>query len=89
MTGAAQSRPGGNRQRLGSDLRRLREARSLRLEDVAREIGISPGTLSRIETGRALARTCYVAVMLDMYGVNDADEGRRLADLAREGQRKG
>ena len=37
--------------------RRLREARLLRLEDVAARLGVAPSTLSRIETGLAPART--------------------------------
>ncbi|HEX6931090.1 MAG TPA: helix-turn-helix transcriptional regulator [Streptosporangiaceae bacterium] len=77
------------RRRLGSDLRRLREQRSLRLEEVASELGVAPSTLSRIETGKAPTRTSYLALMLDLYGVHDAAQRRTLMDLAREGQRKG
>lgn len=77
------------RRRLGSDLRRLREQRSLRLEEVASELGVAPSTLSRIETGKAPTRTSYLALMLDLYGVHDAAQRRGLMDLAREGQRKG
>ena len=77
------------RRRLGSDLRRLREQRSLRLEEVASQLGVAPSTLSRIETGKAPTRTSYLALMLDLYGVHDADQRRALMDLAREGQRKG
>ncbi len=88
MSGAARTRPGGNRHRLGADLRALREARSLRLEDVAERVGVAPSTLSRIETGKAPARTSYIAVMLEIYEVSDPGERRRLVDLARDGQRK-
>ncbi len=77
------------RRRLGSDLRRLREQRSLRLEEVASQLGVAPSTLSRIETGKAPTRTSYLALMLDLYGVLDADQRRAFMDLAREGQRKG
>lgn len=77
------------RRRLGTDLRQLREARSLRLEDVAAHLGVAPSTLSRIETGKAPTRTSYLALMLDLYGIDDPDRRRMLADLAREGQRKG
>lgn len=77
------------RRRLGSDLRRLREQRSLRLEEVAAQLGVAPSTLSRIETGKTPTRTSYLALMLDLYGVQDADLRRSLMDLAREGQRKG
>lgn len=77
------------RRRLGSDLRRLREARSLRLEDVAARLEVAPSTLSRIETGKAPTRASYLSVMLDLYGVDDPGQRQRMADMAREGQRKG
>lgn len=77
------------RRRLGTDLRQLREARSLKLEEVAVHLGVAPSTLSRIETGKAPTRTSYLAVMLDLYGVTDASQRALLADLAREGQRRG
>ncbi|MHB1593525.1 MAG: helix-turn-helix domain-containing protein [Streptosporangiaceae bacterium] len=77
------------RRRLGTDLRRLREARSLKLDEVAEHLGVAPSTLSRIETGKAPTRTSYLSVMLDLYGIQDADQRRTLLDLAREGQRKG
>ncbi len=75
--------------RLGAELRRLREARGYRLEDVAAKLDVAPSTVSRIETGKAPARTSYVFAMLDFYEVNDPEQRRYLADLAREGQRKG
>ena len=77
------------RRRLGADLRRLREARSLKLEDVASRLGVAPSTLSRIETGKAPTRTSYLAIMLDLYGIDDQAERRTFMEMAREGQRKG
>lgn len=77
------------RRRLGADLRRLREQSSLKLEEVAGQLGLAPSTLSRIETGKAPTRTSYLALLLDLYGVTDPDERRLLTDLAREGQRRG
>lgn len=77
------------RRRLGTDLRRLREARSLRLEDVAARLEVAPSTLSRIETGKAPTRTSYLNVMLDLYGVDDPGQRERMTDMAREGQAKG
>src|SRR6266700_7046778 len=80
--------PAIRRRRLGADLRQLREQRSLRLEEVADQLGVAPSTLSRIETGKAPTRTSYLAVMLDLYGVADPARRRLLMDMAREGQRK-
>jgi len=77
------------RRRLGADLRRLREASSLKLEDVAERLGVAQSTLSRIETGKAPTRTSYLAIMLDLYGVTDQAQRTQFTDLAREGQRKG
>jgi transcriptional regulator with XRE-family HTH domain len=76
------------RYKLGAYLRQLRTARSMRLEDVAADLGVAPSTLSRIETGAAPTRTSYLRLMLDLYGVDDPDQRKRLADLAREGQRR-
>jgi transcriptional regulator with XRE-family HTH domain len=77
------------RRRLGADLRRLREQRSLRLEEVAEHLGVASSTLSRIETGKAPTRTSYLALLLDLYEVADPAHRRRLTELAIQGQRKG
>jgi hypothetical protein len=52
-------------------------------------VGVAPSTVSRVETGQAPTRIGYLTVMLDRYWVDDADQRRRLADLARQGQRQG
>lgn len=80
--------PAVRRRRLGSELRRLRESRSFRLEDVAARLDVAPSTVCRIETGKAPTRTSYLAVMLEMYGVDDPEQRRLMADLARDGQRR-
>ncbi len=49
--------PTVRRRRLGSELRRLRESQSIKLEEVADRLGLAPSTLSRIETGKAPTRT--------------------------------
>ncbi len=76
------------RHRLGARLRRLREARSLSLEDVAAHLGVRPGALSRMETGEAPARFAYLKVIFDLYGVADPAEREELTGLARGGNRK-
>jgi transcriptional regulator with XRE-family HTH domain len=76
------------RHRLGIELRRLREAHSLRLADVAEKLGVVPSSLSRIETGKSPARSSYVTVLLDIYGVDDSQRRTFLVDLARKGQHK-
>jgi transcriptional regulator with XRE-family HTH domain len=77
------------RRRLGSELRRLREARSIKLEEVAEQLGLAASTLSRIETGKAPTRTTYLNTMLDIYDVTDPAQRQVLVEMAREGHRKG
>ena len=81
--------PTVRRRRLGAELRRLREANSLKLEEVADQLGLAPSTLSRIETGKAPTKTAYLTSMLAMYGVDDPAVRKVLIDMAREGHRKG
>jgi transcriptional regulator with XRE-family HTH domain len=81
--------PTVRRRRLGAELRRLREANSLKLEEVAEQLGLAPSTLSRIETGKAPTKTAYLTSMLGMYGVDDLAVRKVLVDMAREGHRKG
>jgi transcriptional regulator with XRE-family HTH domain len=81
--------PTVRRRRLGTELRRLREAHSLKLEEVADKLGLAASTLSRIETGKAPTRTAYLSAMLDLYGVDQSGQRQVLVDMAREGHRKG
>ncbi len=81
--------PTVRRRRLGAELRRLREAHSLKLEEVAEQLGLAPSTLSRIETGKAPTKLAYLTAMLGMYGVDDPGARKVLVDMAREGHRKG
>jgi transcriptional regulator with XRE-family HTH domain len=76
------------RYQLGAELRKLREAAGYLLEDVAARLDVAASTVSRIETGKAPARTSYVQMMLDLYEADDPRLRQYLADLAREGQRK-
>lgn len=81
--------PTVRRRRLGSELRKLRDASGMKLEEVAAELGVAPSTLSRIETGKAPTKSAYLSQMLEMYGVTDAAQRQVLVDMAREGHRKG
>jgi transcriptional regulator with XRE-family HTH domain len=81
--------PTVRRRRLGSELRRLRESHSIKLEEVADRLGLAPSTLSRIETGKAPTRSAYLQSMLELYGVEDPQQRQLLVEMAREGHRKG
>src|ERR1700753_412900 len=81
--------PTVRRRRLGSELRKLREDHSIKLEEVAERLGVAPSTLSRIETGKAPTKSVYLNQMLEMYGVVEPGQRQVLVDMAREGHRKG
>jgi transcriptional regulator with XRE-family HTH domain len=81
--------PTVRRRRLGAELRRLREAHSLKLEEVAERLDLAPSTLSRIETGKAPTKSAYLTAMLELYQVADPGARKVLVDMAREGHRKG
>jgi transcriptional regulator with XRE-family HTH domain len=81
--------PTVRRRRLGTELRKLRESNSYKLEEVAAQLGVAPSTLSRIETGKAPTKSAYLNQMLEMYGVDDPSQRQVLVDMAREGHRKG
>ena len=81
--------PTVRRRRLGTELRKLRESKGYKLEEVAAELGVASSTLSRIETGKAPTKSAYLNRMLEMYGVVEPAQRQVLVDMAREGHRKG
>jgi len=71
--------------RLGRELRRLRDANDMTLEDAGRALRCSPSRVQRIESGHIKARPGDVAELLLSYGVQlDSDQARGLQTLARE-----
>jgi transcriptional regulator with XRE-family HTH domain len=81
--------PTVRRRRLGTELRKLRESKGFKLEEVAAQLGVASSTLSRIETGKAPTKSSYLNQMLEMYGVAEPGQRQVLVDMAREGHRKG
>jgi transcriptional regulator with XRE-family HTH domain len=81
--------PTVRRRRLGTELRRLREAAGYKLEEIAGLLGVAPSTLSRIETGKAPTKSVYLSQLFEMYHVMDVGQRQVLIDMAREGHRKG
>jgi hypothetical protein len=59
------------------------------IEDVARHLECSMSRVSRIETGKSVARIRDVRDMLDLYGVADAGQREQLLTLAKEAQQRG
>lgn len=77
------------RSRLGRELRRLREASGLQLEDAAGKLDLVASSLSRIERGQAPAKNNYLPTMFRLYGVSNLAQRKLLMDMARRGQSKG
>ena len=66
-----QPQPTVRLRRLGIELRRLREAAGLTLEQAGVRLERTPSSLSKIETGRVNVRPRDLRVILDLYGLVD------------------
>ncbi|MBO8198713.1 helix-turn-helix domain-containing protein [Streptomyces smyrnaeus] len=75
--------------RLGSTLRRLREAARLDQQQAAEYIAGSKAKISRIESGQVAARPGDVRLLLELYGVQEAEVRRHLEQLARDANKRG
>ncbi|MDH6702639.1 transcriptional regulator with XRE-family HTH domain [Streptomyces sp. MAA16] len=69
---------------LGSQLRRLREARGITREAAGYSIRASESKISRMELGRVSFKTRDVEDLLTLYGITDEAERTSLLSLARE-----
>lgn len=69
---------------LGSQLRRLREARGITREAAGYSIRASESKISRMELGRVSFKTRDVEDLLTLYGITDEQERNSLLSLARE-----
>ena len=74
---------------LGAQLRRLREARRITLEDAGKVIRASHSKISRLETGRVGFKDRDVSDLLTFYGVTDEEEREALRALARRANTPG
>lgn len=84
--------PGGPtvlRLMLGTQLRRLREAKNITREDAGWAIRGSESKISRMELGRVSFKERDVADLLTLYGVTDTTDRTTLLDLAREANTPG
>jgi transcriptional regulator with XRE-family HTH domain len=80
--------PTVRRRRLGHELRQIREAAGLTIDEVAKHLDISSAKLSRIETGRVGVRLRDVADLLDHYGI-EGTHRENLLTLTREARQQG
>lgn len=74
---------------LGAQLRRLREARRITLEDAGRAIRASHSKVSRLETGRVGFKDRDISDLLTLYGVTDEEERDTLRALAQRANAPG
>jgi transcriptional regulator with XRE-family HTH domain len=74
---------------LGSQLRKLREAKGVSREEAGWEIRASESKISRMELGRVGFKERDVADLLTLYGVTDMDERAALIALARQANTPG
>ena len=74
---------------LGAQLRRLREAKRITLEDAGYVIRASGSKMSRLETGRVGFKPRDIADLLTLYGVCDGQERDALQELARQASGRG
>jgi transcriptional regulator with XRE-family HTH domain len=84
----ARSSPTVRRRRLAIELRKLREAAGLTIQEAAKRLAVSSAKLSRIENAHVAPSQADVLQMLQVYG---ADEQQRetLLPIAREARQKG
>ncbi|MFB7516334.1 helix-turn-helix domain-containing protein [Streptomyces sp. NPDC056144] len=85
----AGGKPTVRSRRLGSALKRLREAAGVDQSAAAQAILRSVTKVSRLESGQVSASALEVRTLLDCYGVRDQGERDRLEELARASNQRG
>ncbi|WP_216205976.1 helix-turn-helix domain-containing protein [Amycolatopsis aidingensis] len=80
--------PTVRRRRLATELRRLREAADMTIDEVGEKLECSASKISRIETGHVGVTPRDVRDMLELYGVS-GDDREALVQLAREARKQG
>jgi transcriptional regulator with XRE-family HTH domain len=89
ITSSGAGGPTALRLMLGGQLRRLREAKRITLEDAGYVIRASGSKMSRLETGRVGFKSRDIADLLTLYGVTDEQERETLQELARKASAMG
>ena len=74
---------------LGTQLRRLREARGVTAQEAARAIRGSESKISRIELGRTSVREVDIIDLLSLYGITDHEEREELLALVGQANQPG
>ncbi|WP_432157827.1 helix-turn-helix domain-containing protein [Streptomyces sp. bgisy153] len=81
--------PTVRKRQLGGELRRLRTAKGLKIDDVANSVGMPGSKLSRIESARLGIKPADLDALLDIYDVEDAGKRDVLHSIARHGGVRG
>ncbi|MGZ3099809.1 helix-turn-helix domain-containing protein [Streptomyces sp. H72] len=82
-------RPTVRSRRLGAALRQFRQSAKLDQPQAAEIIASSQARISRIESGHATPRVIEVRLLLDAYGIRDAEVRFKLEDLAKNSRNRG
>lgn len=77
------------RQKLGVELRRLRESAGMSADHAATRLEISASTISRSETGAVQPHPRDVDAMCQLYGLKDGRKREALVALARKSRERG
>ncbi|MFC9843912.1 helix-turn-helix domain-containing protein [Streptomyces sp. NPDC060223] len=85
----AGGRPTVRSRRLGTALRRYRQAAKLDQPRAAEVIASSQARISRVESGHATPRVIEVRLLLDAYGVTDREVRDKLEELAKYSKNRG
>jgi transcriptional regulator with XRE-family HTH domain len=86
---APSSSPTVRRRRLAAEMRQLRRASKLTIEQVAESLEWSPGKVSKIENARVSVLPRDARRLLDVYGITEGSERELLLSLARESRERG
>src|SRR5258707_4896734 len=89
MTAPGSAGPAALRILLGAQLRRLREAQRITLDEAGEVIRASGSKVSRLETGRVSFKDRDIADLLTFYGVADEQQRNALRELARSANARG
>lgn len=85
----ADKAPTVRRRRLGAELRRLRTAAGLGINDVAAHLECDPSKISRIENGRTGIRPMDLRAVLRLCGVDDEGIIDQMVKVSRESRLQG
>lgn len=86
---SANINPTVRRRRLGSELRKLRDAAGMTAEEVATASMVSQSKISRLENGRRSISQRDVRDLCDVYSVTDEAMRASLMEMARESRQRG